>query len=322
MGPQDLPTRVIDTGAAERLDELRRRSNDIHDKRALDLEQPARKVARANRLVDHHVTDVREAERILGSANEMVHAHFLARGAQAARAVALVLKTIGGGRTKALGTGSMVSPRLFITNNHVLEDARSTARCVVDFDVEYDIAGSLKQPVRFALDPQTFFATSPTLDVSVVAIAAREGGGTAGETYGWSPLVNGEDASVVGERLNVVQHPSDGLKQVSFRENRLLEHDGEGRLWYETDTEPGSSGSPVFNDQWVLVAIHRRSVPRTDDQKRPLDKDGVIALDGTPDDHVDWIANEGTRISAVRSWLAELNLSGEAATLRDDCLEG
>lgn len=321
MGHQDLPTRVIDTGVAERLEELRRRSNDVSDKRALDLEQPARKVARANQLVEHDVTNVREAERILGSANEMVHAHFLARGAQAARTVALLLKPIGGGRTKALGTGSMMSPRLLITNNHVLEDVRSTARCVVDFDVEYDSAGSLKRPVRFALDPETFFATSPTLDISVVAVAPGEGGGTAGETYGWSPLVDGEDAFVIGERLNVVQHPSGGLKQVSFRENRLLEHD-DRRLWYETDTDPGSSGSPVFNDQWVLVAIHRRSVPRTDEQKRPLDKDGVLATRGTPDDRVDWIANEGTRISAVRSWLAELNLSGEAAMLRDECLEG
>jgi len=40
---------------------------------------------------------------------------------------------------------------------------------------------------------------------------------------------------------------------VSFRENRLIEESRESFLWYETDTDPGSSGSPVFDDQWTLV---------------------------------------------------------------------
>jgi V8-like Glu-specific endopeptidase len=32
----------------------------------------------------------------------------------------------------------------------------------------------------------------------------------------------------------------------------LFEH----RLQYTTDTLPGSSGSPVFNDAWKVVALH------------------------------------------------------------------
>jgi V8-like Glu-specific endopeptidase len=28
---------------------------------------------------------------------------------------------------------------------------------------------------------------------------------------------------------------------------------------YEVDTEPGSSGSPVFNNRWELVALHSRA---------------------------------------------------------------
>jgi V8-like Glu-specific endopeptidase len=28
---------------------------------------------------------------------------------------------------------------------------------------------------------------------------------------------------------------------------------------YEVDTEPGSSGSPVFNNKWELVALHSRA---------------------------------------------------------------
>ena len=31
---------------------------------------------------------------------------------------------------------------------------------------------------------------------------------------------------------------------------------GEGRVQYLTDTLPGSSGSPVFDEQWNVVALH------------------------------------------------------------------
>lgn len=34
-------------------------------------------------------------------------------------------------------------------------------------------------------------------------------------------------------------------------------------LYYATDTLKGSSGSPVFSDQWFVVALHRRGVPET-----------------------------------------------------------
>jgi V8-like Glu-specific endopeptidase len=36
---------------------------------------------------------------------------------------------------------------------------------------------------------------------------------------------------------------------------------GRSDAWveYEVDTEPGSSGSPVFNNQWELVALHSRA---------------------------------------------------------------
>lgn len=32
-------------------------------------------------------------------------------------------------------------------------------------------------------------------------------------------------------------------------------------LYSATDTLKGSSGAPVFNDQWYVVALHRRGVP-------------------------------------------------------------
>ena len=51
---------------------------------------------------------------------------------------------------------------------------------------------------------------------------------------------------------------------------------------YNTDTEGGSSGSPVFNDQWQLCALHHA---------------GWKNADGSA-------TNEGIRISAICDYLA------------------
>lgn len=70
-------------------------------------------------------------------------------------------------------------------------------------------------------------------------------------------------------------------------------------LWYATDTQGGSSGSPVFNNDWLLVALHHSGVPETRDGKwQTIDgRDYDPTRDG--EDRVKWIANEGIRISRI-----------------------
>lgn len=47
-------------------------------------------------------------------------------------------------------------------------------------------------------------------------------------------------------------------------------------MHYLTDSEKASFGSPVFNDQWLLVALDHRGIPKHDNQGRILSVDGVI----------------------------------------------
>ena len=44
----------------------------------------------------------------------------------------------------------------------------------------------------------------------------------------------------------------------SMQDNRLIDYGAptDFRVHYRTPTEPGSSGSPVFNGGWELVALH------------------------------------------------------------------
>ncbi len=91
-------------------------------------------------------------------------------------------------------------------------------------------------------------------------------------------------------------------------------------LYYTTDTEPGSSGSPCFNDQWELIALHHSGVPQ-------MDGDNILKKDGSPwnedkDDPalINWIANEGARVSALVAALKAAPLEPAARDLIEAAL--
>jgi len=63
------------------------------------------------------------------------------------------------------------------------------------------------------------------------------------------------DPVVLKERVNILGHPGGDEMVVSLQDNRVVRVESP-RLFYRTPTEPGSSGSPVFNQQWELVALH------------------------------------------------------------------
>ncbi|ANE43807.1 endonuclease [Deinococcus puniceus] len=230
-------------------------------------------------------------ERVLG-ANDLVNVAYLDLARAASRAVGRVVVRAAGGRVLGYGTGWLCGPTTILTNNHVLEDAATARNSVVEFDYERRPDQTIRTPITLKLDPATLFLTSGALDYSLVAVQ----GDTA--AFGWLPLFGSGDKNLIGEALSIIQHPSGEPKQVALRENRLLDRLPDF-LHYETDTAPGSSGSPVFNDAWEVVALHHSGVPRTDDQGRPLRRDGQPAQPGDPDTVIDWIANEGVRVSRI-----------------------
>jgi V8-like Glu-specific endopeptidase len=59
-------------------------------------------------------------------------------------------------------------------------------------------------------------------------------------------------------RLNILGHPKGLDMRVSLQDNTFVDQD-ETYVWYKTPTDGGSSGSPVFNQDWKLVALHHAS---------------------------------------------------------------
>ncbi len=60
------------------------------------------------------------------------------------------------------------------------------------------------------------------------------------------------------DRLSIIGHPHGGSMQIAIEDNRA-EEIGEKYLWYRTPTDPGSSGSPVFDENWRLAGLHHSS---------------------------------------------------------------
>lgn len=246
-------------------------------------------------------------ERILGVSKELQAWSFLPRGVRAARTVARI-SVRESGRELPIGTGFLVSPSLLMTNHHVLPDAEAARQCFVEFDAQVTVDNTPQPPTRLELDPDGFFAADERLDFALVLVAPGPDPRPAGELFGWNRLSTQMGKLVIGEPVNVIGHPMGRLKEIAVRDN-MLQVRLDDFLHYKTDTEPGNSGSPVFNDQWEVVALHHSGVPRTDERGRVLRRDGQVWRPGDGDDAIDWVSNEGVRISSILTHLAALPLT-------------
>jgi endonuclease G len=110
------------------------------------------------------------------------------------------------------------------------------------------------------------------LDFTLVAIGKKRSGSGDIKKYSYCSLSNAKDKHALGEVANIIQHPQGRFKELVLRENRLA-HRTDAMLHYIADTEGGSSGSPVFNNEWQVIALHHWGGPSqdfTDDTGQPV----------------------------------------------------
>lgn len=66
-----------------------------------------------------------------------------------------------------------------------------------------------------------------------------------------------------GDAVIIVQHPKGKQKQIVLSNNEIIKNGlYQGVLRYKAQSNYGSSGSPVFNTHWKLVALHHAAVPK------------------------------------------------------------
>ncbi|MEM7539767.1 MAG: trypsin-like peptidase domain-containing protein, partial [Chloroflexota bacterium] len=190
-------------------------------------------------------------------------------------------------RQIAYGTGFLVAPDLIMTNNHVIPDIETAKAAVAEFNYEIGSDGKPKHIYRFRLSTAVFHTSHRTdHDVTVVGIVWATSDGQQRLPI-CQPLRLNPDADPLPEEpITIIQHPGGGHKQAAPHNSHVVEVKGR-YLHYTTDTLPGSSGAPVFNQSWQVIAIHRAHTVLDDPDK------GRIYV------------NQGVLISHIRTTLGE-----------------
>ena len=208
-------------------------------------------------------------ERVLGTVG-LQTITWLRAGMERARSVALIRGPGGRG----IGTGFLVRggdlhPALgdelvVVTNAHVVSELQDDSgiepdQALITFDAQNGTAGTQAyyrvQKLLWGSPKQHLDTSLLRLDPAVQSIAP-------------CPIAKSLPPLNNDQRVYVIGHPKGGELSFSLQDNELLDHEGPPAgapsqperclIHYRAPTEPGSSGSPVFNEapDWQVIGLH------------------------------------------------------------------
>jgi len=96
------------------------------------------------------------------------------------------------------------------------------------------------------------------------------------DARGWIKVPSTAYSFVKDTPLFIVQHPDGDPLAFTLDTSGVIGTNGNStRVKYTTNTLPGSSGSPCFNDTWELVALHHSGDPNFDPATKPAYNEGI-----------------------------------------------
>jgi len=251
-------------------------------------------------------------ERYVGT-NDLLPINYLLAGYTQSRSVVRIRYFDKGARRTAFATGFMVSPELMMTNHHVFpvadpaEFAAFAEDAAVEFGYEYDLLGRRAEPVVHALDPETFLHTSKALDLALIAVRPLDVSARHPLRDQGYLVLNGKLGKAgTADYATIIQHPDGKEKQIALRNNEIIDNALPDALIYKSDTAQGSSGAPVFNNEWQVIALHSSGVAKKDAAGNYLDKeDQIIPIENghIEESRIVWLSNRGIRVSAIMKYL-------------------
>ena len=186
---------------------------------------------------------------------------------------------------KAKGTAFLIADSLLLSNWHVVSGGVDGAVAVFDNQVSplsktkqdgravkfadnWLVASSIheRSPVEIGVDGPP----SGTWDFAVIRLVEPVGSQALGpdpmaqeaERRGRYILDGGSYHFEEAEPLFIVGHPEGRPVQFSYASpSGVRSTKNLNRVRYQTNTEGGSSGSPVFNREWRIVALHHAAGP-------------------------------------------------------------
>jgi V8-like Glu-specific endopeptidase len=183
------------------------------------------------------------------------------------------------------GTGFRIGPDLLLTNWHVLHvSGQPATEVVAEFGYDDDGAGGGLTSKAIGCDVAAITADQAN-DWGIIRTAAA-----IADSIPTLKLSEAADPELSAPAF-IIQHPHGKRKRIGFVRNTITAVT-DRVVQYLTDTQQGSSGSPVLNDAGRIIALHHAGGrPQVIAGKPPL------------------VKNEGIRISAVTAGLTAAGIA-------------
>jgi len=141
-----------------------------------------------------------------------------------------------------------------MTNNHCIGNASTARNTDFLFNFQTNSCSGGNSTTDRVATSATFIKTSNSVDATIVQLPVNPT-----DTYGYLSLRS--QSARAGERIYIPQHPGGRRKEIAVNEGsglaKILRINGSRDLEYNTDTEGGSSGSPVLDYETnLVVGIH------------------------------------------------------------------
>ncbi len=195
-------------------------------------------------------------EKVLGT-DGVVSFTWYMTGIERSKGIALIKDRFQEGQ----GTGFIVRGRdikpewgddlVMLTNEHVISSLSTnrTQNSMQPDQARISFELSAEPDSESLVSEVLYCSPSSQLDATIVKLSQPINGVQPYPIAKHLPPADGK------QRVYVIGHPKGGKLSLSIHDNVLLGYK-DPLVHYRAPTEGGSSGSPVFNSQWDLIALH------------------------------------------------------------------
>lgn len=225
-------------------------------------------------------TEENQLEAIIGTDN-LSKINWLEKGIKASKSVCQVVREDG-----KKGTGFLLEGGYLMTNFHVLPNKERAEGAKIVFDYEEDMLGNQRTTSEYFLEAEDskFSPLIDGLDYAYIKVRDKP----EKPLSGWGVLeLDDFSEPQLNDPVTIIQHPLGETKQIALTANEIVSIN-KPKLFYSADTQRGSSGSPVFNKDWRVIALHHAG---------RSDKDGGLIINAATGERKG--ANEGILIKDI-----------------------
>jgi len=192
-----------------------------------------------------NVPNKQSFEKVLSRNENLVSTDWFTQATKTSKIVCLV-EVIDG----TMCTGFLIKGGYLLTASHILWKKNDIDNLRITLNSKIDIEAT----IQYQMDPKHTFIMNKKLDYALIKIKDR----TDYPIVDWGYAeIESFKIPVINDMVNIIQHPQGGHKKIAMPDNVISVWEEENAIFYQADTRPGSSGAPIFNQDWKVIAIHQ-----------------------------------------------------------------